>query len=80
MLYAVRWVWCLLNSDLRLAHQSLLSYNRLRKSSEDDPATWESVLRSLLALLEASEPGLGIREQISLECAMFSVFDLYARG
>ena len=42
--------------------------------------TWESVLLSSLALLEASEPGLSIREQISMACAMISAFDLYARG
>jgi hypothetical protein len=75
--YAVRWWYCLDNSSLRLAYESMLA--SLPRSASPDPICWEEALIMALYLLRVKLPR-DVGKAARAAAAILVSFDVFARG
>jgi len=80
LFYAVRWMCCRTNSELRLSFRSRQGHSRVSRTKHIEPETWEATVLMCLALLQDSK-GSGPRKEAARACAGFLLsFDIYGRG
>jgi len=78
--YAVRWMTCRTNAELRLAFKSRQGHSRTSRARHVDPETWEGTLLMCRALLLATKATTEAKEAAAACCGFLLSFDTYARG
>jgi len=78
--YAVRWMCCRTNADLRLSFRSRQGHSKVARSRHVEPETWEGVLLMCRALLLETQDTRDAEEAARAACGFLLSFDTYARG